>query len=44
MIYTLNVFNIIKSKETLYREYSVKAGKIIYVKGARVIVSARNPT
>ena len=43
MVYALNIFNLISSKENLYREYSVKAGKIIYEKGGKVICSARNP-
>ena len=43
MIYALNIFNLVSSKENYYREYSVKAGKIIYSKGGRVISSACNP-
>ena len=43
MVYALNVFNIIKGKENNYREYSVKAGKIIYGKGGRVISSGYSP-
>ena len=43
MIYALNVFNLVSSKENFYREYSVKAGKIIYAKGGKVISSACNP-
>ena len=43
MVYALNVFNLVSSKENLYREYSVKAGKIIYSKGGKVISSACNP-
>ena len=43
MVYALNVFNLVSGKENLYREYSVKAGKIIYSKGGKVISSACNP-
>ena len=43
MVYALNVFNLVSSKENLYKEYSVKAGKIIYSKGGKVISSACNP-
>ena len=43
MVYALNVFNLVSSRENLYREYSVKAGKIIYSKGGKVISSACNP-
>ena len=43
MVYALNVFNFIDGKEDDYREYSVKAGKIIYGKGGRVVSSGWNP-
>ena len=43
MVYALNVFNLVSSKENLYREYSVKAGKIIYSKGGKVVSSAWSP-
>ena len=43
MVYVLNVFNFIEGKEDDYREYSVRAGKIIYGKGGRVISSGWNP-
>ena len=43
MVYALNVFNLVTNKENLYKEYSVKAGKIIYAKGGKVISSAWNP-
>ena len=43
MVYALNVFNLVSGKENLYREYSVKAGKIIYSKGGKVLSSAWNP-
>ena len=41
--FALNIFNLVDSKENYYREYSVKAGKIIYAKGGRVVSSACNP-
>ena len=43
MIYALNVFNLLSSKENDYREYSIKAGKIIFSKGGRVVSSGWNP-
>ena len=43
MVYALNVFNFVNGKEADYREYSVKAGKIIYGKGGRVVSSGRDP-
>lgn len=43
MVYALNVFNFVKGKENDYREYSIKAGKIIYGKGGRVVSSGWNP-
>ncbi len=43
MVYALNVFNILENKEDDYKNYSVKAGKIIYSKGGRVIASGWNP-
>ena len=43
MVYALNVFNFLKGKENDYRDYSIKAGKIIYSKGGKVISSGRNP-
>ena len=30
MIYALNVFNLIPGRENEYRDYSVKAGRIIF--------------
>ena len=39
MIYALNVFNLLPGKENDYREYSVKAGRIIYGLGGRVVNS-----
>ena len=43
MVYALNVFNLLINKEKDYKEYSVKAGKIIYGKGGRVVASGINP-
>ena len=43
MVYALNVFNILANKENDYKDYSVKAGKIIYGKGGRVISSGWKP-
>ena len=43
MVYALNVFNFIDGKKDDYREYSIKAGKIIYGKGGRVVSSGWNP-
>ena len=43
MIYALNVFNLLSSKEDEYKEYSIKAGKIIFSKGGKVICSGWKP-
>ena len=43
MVYALNIFNLFSSKENLYKEYSIKAGKIIYGKGGKVISSGWKP-
>ena len=43
MIYALNVFNFVPGKEAIYADYSVKAGKIIYGLGGRVISSGYRP-
>ena len=43
MIYALNVFNLLPGKEEDYKEYSIKAGKIIYSKGGKVISSGWKP-
>ena len=43
MIYALNVFNLLSDKEDQYRDYSVKAGKIIYGFGGRVVASGWRP-
>ena len=43
MVYALNVFNLLPGKEDQYRDYSVKAGKIIYGKGGKVVSSGWRP-
>jgi len=43
VIYALNLFNLVDGKEDMYREYSVKAGKIIYGLGGRVVSSGHKP-
>jgi len=43
MVLALNVFNLLSSKELDYKEYSIKAGKIIYSKGGKVIASGWKP-
>ncbi len=43
MVYALNVFNLLPGKEDQYRDYSVKAGKIIYGLGGKVVASGWHP-
>ena len=43
MIYALNVFNLIPGKENDYRDYSVKAGRIIYGLGGKVVSAGAGP-
>ena len=43
MIYALNIFNLLETKKSLYKEYSVEAGKIIFGKGGRVVASGWKP-
>tara|TARA_Y100001978_G_C23608175_1_gene392207 strand:+ start:323 stop:649 length:327 start_codon:yes stop_codon:yes gene_type:complete len=43
MVYALNVFNLRPEMEDRYREYSVKAGKIIYGLGGKVVSSGWRP-
>jgi uncharacterized protein (DUF1330 family) len=43
MIYALNLFNLIPGKEDVYRDYSVKAGQLIYGLGGRVVCSGHQP-
>ena len=43
MLYAVNLFAIIPDAEAIYKEYSVKAGRIIYALGGRVMASGRYP-
>jgi len=43
MVYALNVFNLLPGREDQYRDYSVKAGKIIYGFGGKVVASGWQP-
>lgn len=43
MRYALNVFNLVPGKEDDYREYSVRAGRIIKSLGGRVVAAGRDP-
>ena len=43
MIYALNVFNLIPGRENEYRDYSVKAGRIIFGLGGRVVSAGTGP-
>ena len=43
MLYALNVFDIVPGKEAVYRDYSLKAGRIIYGLGGRVISRGQGP-
>lgn len=43
MIYALNLFNFVPGKEDMYRDYSVKAGRLIYGLGGRVVSSGYKP-
>ena len=43
MVYALNVFNFLPGKEDQYRVYSIKAGKIIYGMGGRVVAAGWKP-
>ncbi len=43
MVYALNVFNLLDGRDDDYAEYSVRAGKIIYALGGRVVASAWKP-
>lgn len=43
MIYALNVFNLMPGREDEYRDYSVKAGKIIYSLGGKVVSAGTGP-
>ena len=39
MLYALNVFNLIPGREDDYREYNLRAGRIIYGLGGRVVAA-----
>jgi uncharacterized protein (DUF1330 family) len=43
MVYALNLFNFVPEKENIYREYSLKAGKIVYELGGKVVSSGFKP-
>jgi uncharacterized protein (DUF1330 family) len=43
MIYALNLFNLIPGKENDYRDYSVKAGRIIFGLGGKVVSAGTGP-
>jgi uncharacterized protein (DUF1330 family) len=43
MIYALNVFNLIPGREDDYRDYSAKAGRIIFGLGGRVVSAGSGP-
>src|SRR5581483_122483 len=43
MVYALNVFNLLPGKDDQYRDYSVKAGRIIYGMGGKVVASGWKP-
>jgi uncharacterized protein (DUF1330 family) len=43
MVYALNVFTLIAGKEDQYRDYSVRAGKIIYGYGGKVVACGHKP-
>ena len=43
MIYALNAFNLIPGRENEYRDYSVKAGRIIFGLGGRVVSAGKGP-
>jgi uncharacterized protein (DUF1330 family) len=43
VIYALNLFYLVPSKEDMYRDYSVKAGRLIYGLGGRVVSSGYKP-
>jgi uncharacterized protein (DUF1330 family) len=43
VLYALNVFNLIPGREDDYREYNLRAGRIIYALGGKVVVAGRDP-
>ena len=42
-VFALNVFNLLPGKEDQYRDYSVKAGRLIYGFGGKVVASGWQP-
>ena len=42
-IYALNLFNLVPGKEDVYRDYTTKAGKLIYGLGGRIICGGHEP-
>lgn len=43
MLYALNVFNLVPGKEDDYREYNLRAGRLIYGLGGRVVAAGHEP-
>ncbi len=43
MIYAVNLFDLLPEQEAVYKDYSVKAGRIIYRLGGRVLASGWRP-
>ena len=43
MIYAVTVFDVRSGQEEVYKDYSVKAGRIIYGLGGRVLASGWHP-
>lgn len=42
--YTLNLFDIIPGKESIYRQYSKEAGRVINSLSGKVVISGWHPT
>src|ERR1017187_6801484 len=43
MIYAVNLFDILPGEELHYRDYSIRAGRIIFGLGGHVVVSGYRP-
>lgn len=43
MIYAVNLFDVLPEQEATYKDYSVKAGRIIYGLKGRVVASGWHP-
>ena len=43
MLYAVNLFHILSGQEAVYKDYSIRAGRIIYGLGGRVLASGRFP-